>query len=61
MRKPCRGRIEIIYVDHLGDGSIFWHCPRCRDKGRIYGWVGSCWDEMQSEKKSRRISGGEVY
>ena len=61
LRKPCRGRIEIIYVDHLGDGSIFWHCPRCRDKGRIYGWVGSCWDEMQSEKKSRRINGGEVY
>jgi len=53
--KPCAGRIEIIYVDHLGDGSIFWRCPDCSDKGRIYGWIGSCWDEMDSRENRSGI------
>ncbi|RQD60682.1 hypothetical protein [Desulfonatronovibrio magnus] len=50
-RKACHGRIEVVYIDHMGDGSIFWRCPLCSDKGRIYGWIGSCWDEMDMQTK----------
>jgi hypothetical protein len=60
-RKPCPGRIEIIYVDHLGDGSIFWHCHECGDKGRIYGWVGSCWDEMGTGNNISGIKTRALY
>ncbi len=45
-RYPCRGRLEIIYVDHLCNGQIYWRCSSCSDKGIIVGWEGSCWDMM---------------
>jgi len=50
-RYPCRGRLEIIYVDYLQNGEIYWHCPACRDKGIISGWEGSCWDFMASDSR----------
>lgn len=60
-RMPCSGRIEIIYVDHLGDGSIFWRCPVCGDKGRIFGWIGSCWDEMQTGNNLSDLKNSTIY
>ncbi len=48
-RYACRGKLEIIYIDYLKDGEIFWRCPACRDKGIITGWEGSCWDLMSPE------------
>ncbi len=46
---PCKGRLEIIYVDYLQNFQIYWRCPTCRDKGIIYGWENSCWDLMATE------------
>ncbi|WP_291323035.1 hypothetical protein [Desulfonatronospira sp.] len=50
-RYPCRGRLEIIYVDYLSNGQIYWRCPSCSDKGIITGWEGSCWDMMARQPR----------
>ena len=39
--KCKKGAVESAIAQ---DDAIYWSCPRCKAKGRIFNWQGTLWD-----------------
>lgn len=43
--KKCTGTVEIDI--HESEETINWHCPTCKEGGRISGWQGTKWNNRK--------------
>lgn len=43
-RRRCEGQIRAM-IDEDDPSIIRWECPVCSDRGFLYGWQGTVWDQ----------------